>query len=172
MPRADLDAHFLELDKLIAEINNFVPADVNYRSVQFRADLAGLLVVAMASTYETCVKEILYEHANKHHLAFGNFARRNYEKLNSRVKVNDLQKYCELFDPAIKARFKDRLAAKKRSLLDRVGANIETSYEQILSWRHNFAHAGVRPTTIEEATKTHRLGKRVLYIFDDAFNRP
>ncbi|MDE8347983.1 MAG: HEPN domain-containing protein [Acidocella sp.] len=172
MPRADLDEHFLELDKLVAKINSFVPADDKYRSVEFRADLAGLLVVAIASTYETCVKEILYEHANRHHLSFGNFTLRNYERLNSRVKVNDLQKYCELFDPTIKARFKERLVTKKRCLLDRIGANIETSYEQILSWRHDFAHAGVRATTIEEATKTHMLGKRVLYIFDYAFNQP
>lgn len=54
-------------------------------------------------------------------------------------------------------------------LLDRKGVNIETSYEQILDWRHDFAHARGRNTTIEEAVKTHTSGKRVLYLFDDAF---
>jgi hypothetical protein len=164
MPRADLDLQFSRIDDLITEINGLVPSG-SYRAVQFRADLAGLLVVAMAATYETCVKEVLYEYANRHAL-------RNYEKLNSRVQIRDLKKYCELFDPAIQVRFKSRLAAKKKSLLDRVGKNIETSYEQILSWRHDFAHAGIRQTTIEEAAATHRVGKRILYIFDDAFHRP
>lgn len=163
MPRADLDAHFSKIDALIAEIDGLVPS-TSYRSVQFRADLAGLLVVAMAATYETCVKEVLFEYANRHHIAFGGYAFRNYEKLNSRVLVKDLKKYCELFDPVIQARFKTRLTAKKKTLLDRVGKNIETSYEQILSWRHDFAHAGIRQTTIEEAAATHRIGKRILYM--------
>ena len=171
MSRTDLDIHFSKIDALIIEIDSLVPS-VSYRSIQFRADLAGLLVVAMAATYETCVKEVLYEYANRQHIAFGAFALRNYEKLNSRVQVRDLKKYCETFDPAICARFKTRLASKKQMLLDRAGKNIEASYEQILSWRHDFAHAGIRQTTIEEAAATHRIGKRVLYVFDDAFNRP
>lgn len=171
MSRADLDAHFSKIDALITEIDGLVPS-TSYRSVQFRADLAGLLVVAMAATYETCVKEVLYGYANSQHIAFGGYAIRSYEKLNSRVLVKDLKRYCEIFDPAIQVRFKSRLTLKKKSLLERVGKNIETSYEQILSWRHDFAHAGIRQTTIEEAAATHRVGKRILYIFDDAFHRP
>lgn len=149
MPRVDLERHFSKIDDLVTEIDELVPS-TSYRSVQFRADLAGLLVVAMAATYETCVKEILYEYANKQHIAFGEFALRNYDRLNSRVQVKDLKKYCETFDPIICARFKTRLASKKQRLLGRIGKNIETSYEQILSWRHDFAHAGIRQTTIED----------------------
>jgi hypothetical protein len=169
MPRADLDRHFSKINDLIAEIEDLVPS-ASYRAVQFRADLAGLLVVAMAATYETCVKEILCEYANKKHVDFGGFASRNYEKLNSRILVRDLKKYCEMFDPIICSRFKAGLASRKKKVLDRVGKNIEVSYEQILSWRREFAHAGIRQTTIEEAAATHRVGKRILYVFDDAFN--
>jgi RiboL-PSP-HEPN len=171
MSRAELDIHFAKIDALIAEIEGFVPS-TDFRSIQFRADLAGLLVVAMVATYETCVKEILYDYANKHHIAFGEFALRNFERLNSRIQVNDLKKYCGLFDPAIGRRFKAKLTLKKDDLMKRVGKNIVLSYEQVLDWRHDFAHAGIRQTTIEEATKTHRIAKRVMYIFDDAFNGP
>lgn len=171
MPRVDLDMHFSKIDDLVREIEELVPSN-SYRCIEFRADLAGLLVVAMAATYETCVKEILYEHANRQHIAFGEFALRNYDKLNSRIQVKDLKKYCETFDPNICLRFKMRLASKKQKLLSRAGKNIETAYEQILSWRHDFAHGGIRQTTIEEATATHRIGKRILYVFDDAFNKP
>ena len=113
MPRADLDRHFGKIDELIAEINEIVPSS-SYRAVQFRADLAGLLVVAMAATYETCVKEILFEYANKKHADFGGFAMRNYEKLNSRINVKDLKRYCEMFDPTICSRFKYDLTMKKK----------------------------------------------------------
>jgi hypothetical protein len=169
MSRAELDVHFATIDALINEIDQRVPPNKDYISVKFRADLAGLLVVAMAATYENCVKEILCDYASKHHVAFGEFALRIFNKLNSRIQIRDLRKYCELFDPRIAQSFKVKLATKKLALLRRVGANIEDSYEQILSWRHEFAHAKIQKTTIEEATKTHRFGKRVLYVFDDVF---
>lgn len=51
MPRSDLDVHFVRIDDMVSEIDELVPPD---SSAQFRADLAGLLVVAMAATYETC----------------------------------------------------------------------------------------------------------------------
>lgn len=169
MPRADLEIHFEKIDSLINEIETIVPA-TTYQTIQFRADLAGLLVVAIASAYETCVKDVLFEFANKKHIVFGGFTQRNYEKLSSKVRVNDLRNYCKLFDPDIKIEFNRVLAARKAALLGRVGKDIEKSYEQILDWRHDFAHAGVRATTIEEAAATHRVGKRVLFAFDEAFN--
>ena len=118
------------------------------------------------------MKDVLYAYASRQHVAFGDYAQRSYEKLNSRIAVRDLKKYCEIFDPSICNRFRSRLAERKRLILARAGKNIETSYEQVLSWRHDFAHARIRNTTIEEAAATHRVGKRILYIFDDAFNRP
>jgi hypothetical protein len=169
MSRADLDVHFSKIDELIEEIDGIVPPS-SYREIQFRSDLAGLLVVAIAATYETCVKEILFEYANRHHISFGNFAMRNYAKLNSRVQVRDLEKYCKLYDPSLCLKFKTSLSKKKNEILERVGKNIETSYEQILTWRHDFAHARIRNTTIEEAASTHKFGKRILYIFDSALS--
>ena len=172
MPRADLDLHFEKIDDLIEEIEALVPSSSGYQAVKFRADLAGLLVVAMAATYETCIKEILYSYANGRHSDFGSFAARNYKKLNSRIQVKDLKGYCELFSPEIKGRFGERLKDRKAKLLARTGQNIETCYEQVLTWRHDFAHAWNRNSTIEEAARTHRAAKRIIYVFEDAFNRP
>lgn len=172
MPRADLDVHFAKIDDLTAEIEAIVPADASYRTTKFRADLAGLLVVACAATYETCVKDILFEYADRQHPSFGGYTRRSYSKISSRVSVNDLKAYCDKFEPSVKQRFQKRLSDRKKAILDRTGINIETSYQQILDWRHEFAHTGNRNTTIEEATKTHRFGKRIIYIFDDAFCCP
>lgn len=172
MSRADLDAHFAKIDNLILDINARVPDELDFETVSFRSDLAGLLVVAIAATYETCVKEVLMSYANSRHIEFGAFASRNYVKLNSKVRVSDLISYCELFDPEIRNRFKIKLKKRKGNLLERTKENIEVSYEQILTWRHDFAHAWNKNTTIEEAARTHRSGKRILYILDDAFNRP
>ncbi|NBC37756.1 hypothetical protein GTZ99_14465 [Novosphingobium sp. FSY-8] len=170
MARADLDAHFAKIDELTEEIERIVPTD-GYQNVQFRSDLAGLLVVAIAATYESCVKDVLYERALRHHVAFGAFAERNFEKLNSRIQIKDLKKYCQLFGSgALQNEFRDRLKERKEKLLQRSGKNIENCYEQVLEWRHAFAHAMVRNHTIEEAVNTHRCAKRVLYVFDEVIS--
>ncbi|MET4483134.1 HEPN domain-containing protein [Bradyrhizobium sp. F1.13.3] len=169
MPRADLDLHFDRLERLVGEVRQFVPTD-QVETAEFRADLAGLLVVSIAASYESCVKETLVTYASGHHSAFGNFATNNFAKLNSRIAVSDLYSYARTFDSGVHDKFGKLLTRRKKAIDKRLGKNILDSYEQILSWRHAFAHAGIRNTTIEEAMATHRFAKRVLYVFDQAFN--
>ncbi|MCX5497733.1 HEPN domain-containing protein [Kaistia dalseonensis] len=169
MPRADLDRHFNRIEQLVSEIRQHVPVD-RIDAGQLRADLAGLLVVSIAASYETCVKETLFNYANKHHAAFGNFTFNNFKKLNSRISIPDLYKYTETFDSDVNIRFKSLISKRRKNIDKKIGKNIESNYTQILNWRHAFAHAWARNTTIEEAIVTHRLAKRVLYSFDEAFN--
>ena len=84
--------------------------------------------------------------------------------------MNDLYGYTSIFDNLVSEKFKRIINYRKSRLLNRIGKDFTTAYGQILSWRHDFAHAGVRNTTVEEALVNHRLAKRVLYSFDDAFN--
>jgi len=164
-----LDQHFDRIELLVNEMQRFVPATI-VGAAEFRGDLAGLLVVTIAASYESCVKEVMIMHAGRHHAAFGNFATNNYKKINSKISIQDLHGYASNFDENIARRFKEILNTRKRKIDLRIGKNIESCYKQILSWRHNFAHARIRNTTIEEALLTHHLAKRVLYAFDEAFN--
>lgn len=123
----------------------------------------------MAASYEACVKETLMGFAGRHHQQFGTFAQNHFQKLNSRVALSDLYKYARTFDNAIHQRFGHIITIRKMKLQERLGVDFTKSYAQILSWRHDFAHAGIRNTTVEEALRTHRLAKRVLYAFDEAF---
>ena len=168
MARSDVAAILGRVDLLAQEINASVPNDS--RSIQFRADLAGLLVVLMAASYESCVKETIIGYASRHHAQFGTFAQNQYRRLNSRISMNDLYGYARTFDDTVNEKFKRIINDRKNRLLHRIGKDITVAYGQILSWRHDFAHAGVRNTTVEEALMTHRLAKRILYSFDDAFN--
>ncbi|PHR20869.1 MAG: hypothetical protein COA41_04215 [Sphingopyxis sp.] len=168
MTRNEVQEYLNKIDDLTREINQHVP-DSGPSSTIFRADLAGLLVVSIASTYETCVKETLISYANGHHQAFGNFATNNFSKMNSKINIGDLHKYTKLCDSSISTKFKDGLKARKNLLYERIGKDIVEAYNQILSWRHDFAHAWIRNTTIEEAMSTHHLAKRVLYEFAQSF---
>ncbi|QYO64986.1 HEPN domain-containing protein [Leptolyngbya sp. 7M] len=169
MARSDLDTHFARIDALVKEIGQFVPNNTA-NAVQFRADLAGLLVVTISATYESCVKDTLFEFANRHHTSFGEYTLRRYKRLNSQIKLNDLNNYCRIFDDAVYKKYRTLLTKRSRKISERIGKDIQKSYEQILNWRHAFAHQGARNTTIEEAVCTHKLAKRVLYTFDEAFN--
>lgn len=172
MPRADLDERFQKINALVAEINIIAPAHSTFNITMMRADLAGLLVVAIAATYESCVKDILFSYANARHSDFGQYAERNYERLNSRIRVKDLSGYCSLFDPLKKKKFALDLKTSKQRITEKTGKNIETSYDQILDWRHDFAHSWNRNTTIEEAIETHRFAKRIIYLFDRTMHTP
>ncbi len=170
MLRPELDLELARVDEMVKDINAAVPATSAYQNVKLRADLAGLLVVAIAASYENCVKEVLYSKAASHHPAFEAYARRQYAKINSRINVSDLSRYCEVYDPSLKSQFKSKLTSRKAAVLARTGVNIEVMYGQLLDWRHDFAHAGVRNMTLEEATKAHLFGKRVLYTFAEALH--
>jgi RiboL-PSP-HEPN len=168
MPRYELSEHVNRVKNLATEMNHFVPVGTT-RTSEFRADLAGLYVVAVAAAYESCVKEVMVNYAARHHALFGQYALGSYEKLNSRINMSDLHRYTKIFHPSIGDNFKVILKAKKESIDQKLGKDIIKSYEQILSWRHDFAHAGKRNTTLEEAINTHRFGLRVIYCFESAF---
>lgn len=169
MSRADLNAHFSKISELVDEMNTFVPQDDN-KKIQFRANLAGLLVVSISATYETCVKETLCEYAHRHHILFGGFADRNYEKINSRIRIDDLRRYCDLFGDSISCKFKATYRKKRERIRRTTGFDIEQRYSQLFSWRNDFAHGGIRNTTIEEVYSSHNIAKRVMYIFNEAFS--
>lgn len=168
MPKCDLIEHVNRVKRLAGEMNEFVPIGQTQTS-EFRADLAGLYVVAVAAAYESCVKEVIVNYATRHHEIFGQYALASYEKLNSRINIQDLHRYAKTFHPSIGKKFKEILNKKKSDINRKIGKDIENSYGQILSWRHDFAHAGKRNTTLEEAVYTHNLGLRVIYCFDKAF---
>lgn len=169
MAKSNLSSITRRVDDLAFEMEKFVPIGMKGTD-GFRADLAGLLVVTIAACYEDCVKATLVEHAAKRHVDFEEFTERNFSRLSSRVRVNDLRKYAKLFGDTAEERFKEKLGAKRRKISSRTGVNIENSYEQILDWRHDYAHGGIKHTTISEALKFHVFGIRVLYCFNEAFD--
>jgi RiboL-PSP-HEPN len=168
MPKGELSDHINRVKRLAQDMNIHVPIGQTKTS-ELRADLAGLYVVAVAAAYEACVKEVIVNYATRHNEIFGQYALAKYEKLNSRINMKDLHRYANIFHPSIGENFKKILSKKKSDIDRKIGKDIEKSYDQILRWRHDFAHAGRRNTTLEEAVPTHNLGLRVIYCFDMAF---
>ena len=169
MSRLELNSNFNRIKTLVSEIEQFAPVD-NTRGISFRGDLAGLLVVLMVATYENCVKNTLVSYAYSCNDKFGDFTLNRFDRLNSRIAVGDLNYYAKMFGKSTHQSFKRLLSSRKERIQNFTGQNVEESYQLLLVWRHNFAHTGNRITTVEEAVRTHRFAKHVLYSFDDAFN--
>lgn len=168
MPHEDIFLHFKRIDNLTREIDLHAPI-AKIGTAEIRSDLAGLLVVSIVAMYETCVKETMSTYAGGHGARFQGFIERNYEKLSSKIEPNDLKRYAKTFDPALRDRFVSILNGRKRLVSKLTGKNIETQLGNLLDWRHKYAHAGLRQTTIEEAISTHRLAQVVILSFHDAF---
>ena len=151
------------------EMDRFVPESTR-GSEAFRAELSGFLVVSLAAGYENAVKSIMVSHASQKHPDFENFAARNFEKLSSKVRINDLKRYSRLFGDEVEANFKLLLNSRRIRISKATGFNIESRYEQILNWRHEYAHAGVKNTTITEAREFHRYALHVVECFALAFD--
>lgn len=165
----ELQEHFSRVDRLVHEMNQFVPAE-NRGVTEFRADLAGMLVVTIAAMYETCVKTTMVSYAARYGKEFEGFAERNFQKLSSKISYNDLKRYARTFDGQICNRFEKTLDRRRKLAVSLSGKNPIKQLDQILDWRHDFAHAGLRQTTISEAVKTHRLASIVILSFHNAFS--
>lgn len=169
MPRPELDLYMNRITTLASEIQRHVPSTSTTSGiVDFRADLAGLLAVTIVASYESCVKETLLKLSGSHHPKFAEYVARKYERLNSKIGIDDLNGYCRVFDPNTHDRFRNQLKRRKDKIQKYLGNDIHQAYGQMLAWRHDFAHSAKRNTTVEEVIQFHRLAKHVLFAFYDA----
>lgn len=171
MERPELAPHLERISLLSKEMQKHVPIDL-MGACDFRADLAGLLVVTIVASYESCVKETLISFSSKQNLKFSEYVVRKYDKLNSKIALRDLCKYCNDFEPSARTRFNENRNKRKNRISNALGQDVEKKYEQLLDWRHDFAHKAIRNTTIEEAMEFHRYAKHILLAFYDSFHKP
>ncbi|WJM85162.1 HEPN domain-containing protein [Dickeya chrysanthemi] len=181
MAISDVSQIISEMKFLVSNINSYVPAGTPSNNV-FRSELSGLLIVSLAATYENCVKEVIIQHAESHHPAFGKYAEKQYDKLNSRVSLNDLYGYTGRLGNNLTEKFnKELLKAERRTSANNVPMNtngqpsynkfrIVKEYQRLLECRHAFAHARQKTTTIEDAFEMHRYGRFVILAFTRALS--
>ena len=169
MPSPIIAEQTERLNALLLSIEAHAPQS-QLGSASFRADLAGLLSVMIVASYETAIKETMISFAGTHSAAFSGFVERNFSRLNSKVRISDLHRYAQDLDPVLAMRFKEKVGRRRSLFLAISGKNFETSLNQLLNWRHEYAHAGTRVTTIEELVSTHRLARIPIQTFEEVFS--
>ncbi|MFZ5652992.1 MAG: HEPN domain-containing protein [Pseudomonadota bacterium] len=134
----------------------------------------GFLCVSAVTVIELAVKDILVEFAARKHKVFGGFCQDLYDRLNGRITLNDLRKnHVKRFGDRYVTRFDRLLNAEEDRELRASGRSIRSSYGNLITWRHSYAHQGILPPNASygEAKQGFELGKHILKCLDTAMRR-
>ncbi|VAO94990.1 Uncharacterised protein [Klebsiella quasipneumoniae] len=151
-----------ELDLFYAQLDALAPVSDPSKSEE-RKKFSIFYVVCIAATYENCIRDILYDYSDFYHKKFSFQVERKYERLNSKIKFNDLKIIISSFDGNTKWFETKCLKIGRRKALD-----LAKAYDQLLDWRHSAAHANKFPTSLEEIHNVHESVKYVIYSFEEA----
>jgi len=155
-------AHFAHADAIVAHLNGLVPT---LGDPLLEAKYVGFITVAAVTVYELAIKEIFIEFAKKKHAAFGNFTEKFFERLNGRIKTKELRENIKSFGEKYVLRFDKQLEKEAKAYLKLHKRDIRSSYLNVITWRHDFAHAGKisATATFSEATLAYEEGKVVIH---------
>lgn len=168
MPYSD---HFKSADDLITHLNGVVGA---IGDPFLASRYVGFVSVAGVTAYELAVKDIFCDFGTAKHRALGEFARNYFERLNGRIKYEFLWKeYARRFGERYRKRFRSRMDAVERAFLTSDHKSVITSYNNLITWRHSFAHEGIIPGTVNygEAAESYQIGKKVIDCLAGAMQR-
>jgi hypothetical protein len=130
------------------------------------------LSVTAVTVYELAIRDIFNEFSKKKHKVFGEFTEKYFLKINGRIKLPDLRgQHIKLFGSKYLVKFDRLLAAKQTSILTASHLSITDDYNNLITCRHEFVHAGNPTLTIIEVMNCYNNGKEVLHSLHDAMTR-
>lgn len=154
-------SHFASADAVMTHLKTFVPS----LAPDLQSQYTGFAAVSAVTVYELAIKEILIEFSRKKHNIFGYYVQDQYERINGRIGLKSLRnEHLPKFGPKYLARFDKMLESDEKRVLISEHASVKSSYGNIITWRHEFAHEGRVPAnaTFLEATRAFDLGKAVI----------
>jgi len=151
-----------ELDLFYSQLDQLAPISDTSKAEE-RKKFAIFYVVCVAATYENCIRNILYEYSDFYHKKFSFQVEKKYQRLNSKIKYNDLKSIIASFDGNSKW-----FDGKCSKIGRQISKDLAKAYDQTLEWRHSAAHANKYPTSLEEIYRNHRVVKYVIYAFEEA----
>ena len=154
--------HFAHADAIVSHINGLIPT---LADPLLEAKYVGFVTVAAVTVYELAIKAIFIEFARKKDRVLGNFTEKYFERLNGRIKTREIQeRYLPNFGNKYVVQFKKQLDKAGAAYLAVHKRDILTSYGNVITWRHEFAHEGrINVTaTYKEATQAYEDGKVVI----------
>lgn len=163
--------HFRHADDVITHLKSVVPTIADPLLV---AKYSGFVTVAAVTVYELAIKDIFCEFGRQKHKVLGHFTEAHFDRINGRVGLDNIRKdYCAKFGDAYLEKFKRKLDAESAKYLKLHRRDVKSSYGNLITWRHNFAHNGAFPTTatFAETIQAYEDGKQVIHALAAAMTR-
>jgi hypothetical protein len=148
-------------DAVIAHLVTFVPS----LPPQLQAQYTGFAAISAITVYELAIKYVLIEFSRKKHSVFGHFTQEHFDRINGRIGLKSLcNEHIPKFGEKYLNRFERLLNIEEKAVLISERASIKSSYGNLVSWRHEFAHEGQLPrnATFQEVVRSYELGKKVI----------
>lgn len=165
MPYTD---KFIPTDNLVAHLTPLVPTIVD---PAITSAYTGFLAVSAVTVYELAIKDIFNDFSKKKHKVFGEFTEKYFLKINGRIKLDSLRDHIKLFGSKYLTKFDNLLNTKQAATLAASHVSIRDNYNNLITCRHEFVHAGNPTLTIVEVIDCYTTGKEVLHILNNAMRR-
>ncbi|MGD0191223.1 MAG: HEPN domain-containing protein [Rhizomicrobium sp.] len=163
--------HFKLADELLTHVAPLV-SSLDDPFLQSR--YTGFVSVAGVTVYELAIKQIFCDFGVAKHRVLGIFTQSYFDRLNGRIKYSILhEEYVSKFGDKYVAKFKKNVQKKNESYLRQYRKDILTCYNNLITWRNQFAHEGILPpnATFSDTVEAYELGKIVLACLADAMCR-
>lgn len=154
-------SHYTAADAIVVHLNSFVPT----LPPQLQLQYAGFAAISSVTVYELALKQIFADFSARKHSVFGHFVTQHFDRINGRISLKSLRnEHIPLFGEKYLKRFNSLLDVEETRLLRQQGYSVKSSYGNLVTWRHGFAHGGQLPNnaTFLEVTRSYELGKVVI----------
>lgn len=135
---------------------------------------SGFLAVSAVTVYELAIKNVFIEFASQKHKILGSFTSGYFQRMNGRIRVQFVRdEYVKKFGEKYVKRIRKGLDKCEKDVLRRDAESVTSCYENIITWRNDFAHEGRIPATAtyEEVRKAYTFGKQVIHCLATAMHR-
>lgn len=160
---------FIATDNLIIHLKSIVGA---ISDTSIKANYAGFLSVSAVTVYELAIKDVFNEFAAKKNKVFGNFVENHFSRINGKIKIKDLKgQHIKLFGEKYSNKFDASLKNKESALLATLRISIKSSYDNLITCRHDYVHKGSPTLTIDEVINSYIYGKEIIHCLNEAMRR-
>ncbi len=163
--------HFKLADDMIEHLSSIIPTTTDPFIL---SRYSGFIVISAVTVYELSLKDIFINFAEKKHNVFGTFAKSHFDRLNGRIKYQMIKDdYISRFGDKYLQRYKRKMKILEDEILRTERKSVINSYNNLVTWRNEFAHEGQMPNTVtfNEVVTSYHLGKKLIICVAETMQR-
>jgi hypothetical protein len=162
--------HFKLADDFVSHVN-IVVQGISDPFISSR--YIGFISVSAVTVYELAIKEIFCTFADQEHKLLGNFVQSHFKRINGRIRLNEIKAdYVPRFGKDYVDKFNLKIDNAELAILKNSNRSIKSSYDNIITWRNQFAHDGQVPATVtyQEVIDSYFAGKEIIHCLSKAMH--